>query len=447
MFGNFNRRNFLLGASAALAAPTLAACGGSDDPASGSGGNGGSSGSGVELTYMFRGGEDERKAYDQAIKAFEDETGAKVKVIVTDADSYRTKLQAAITGNQTPDVFYLEQGAVMAFAKNGVVKDITADIETAGIEVDKVWKYGVDSYRFDGSKVGEGALYGLPKDIGPFSFGYNKTMFEKAGIALPDKDTPYTWAEFRDVAKQLTTGEQWGTGLNVTWNLQAWVWSNGGDWADADRRKVTVDTPEFAEAFQDFADIQLVDKSTPSVEQAQTMDTYQRWMRGQIGFFPVGPWDVSTYAKLPFDWDLIPYPVGSTGKTATWVGSLGIAVSSKTKNSELAAQLAMFLSANEETQRQLYKAGVQIPNLVDMAHGEYAESEGMPENKIEFVQIAEEYGRALPAATTWSGEWYDEFWVGIQPVLDGKISAADYCKDVQPRMQQKLDAANQAAGI
>ncbi|MCG6567143.1 sugar ABC transporter substrate-binding protein [Tessaracoccus sp. ZS01] len=447
MFGNFNRRNFLLGASAALAAPTLAACGGSDDSASGSGGNGGSSGSGVELTYMFRGGEDERKAYDQAIKAFEDETGAKVKVIVTDADSYRTKLQAAITGNQTPDVFYLEQGAVMAFAKNGVVKDITADIETAGIEVDKVWKYGVDSYRFDGSKVGEGALYGLPKDIGPFSFGYNKTMFEKAGIALPDKDTPYTWAEFRDVAKQLTTGEQWGTGLNVTWNLQAWVWSNGGDWADADRRKVTVDTPEFAEAFQDFADIQLVDKSTPSVEQAQTMDTYQRWMRGQIGFFPVGPWDVSTYAKLPFDWDLIPYPVGSTGKTATWVGSLGIAVSSKTKNSELAAQLAMFLSANEETQRQLYKAGVQIPNLVDMAHGEYAESEGMPENKIEFVQIAEEYGRALPAATTWSGEWYDEFWVGIQPVLDGKISAADYCKDVQPRMQQKLDAANQAAGI
>ncbi|MBB1484422.1 sugar ABC transporter substrate-binding protein [Tessaracoccus sp. MC1865] len=447
MFGNFNRRNFLIGASAALAAPTLAACGGSDDPASGSGGNGGSSGSGVELTYMFRGGEDERKAYDQAIKAFEDETGAKVKVIVTDADSYRTKLQAAITGNQTPDVFYLEQGAVMAFAKNGVVKDITADIETAGIEVDKVWKYGVDSYRFDGSKVGEGALYGLPKDIGPFSFGYNKTMFEKAGIALPDKDTPYTWAEFRDVAKQLTTGEQWGTGLNVTWNLQAWVWSNGGDWADADRRKVAVDTPEFAEAFQDFADIQLVDKSTPSVEQAQTMDTYQRWMRGQIGFFPVGPWDVSTYAKLPFDWDLIPYPVGSTGKTATWVGSLGIAVSSKTKNSELAAQLAMFLSANEETQRQLYKAGVQIPNLVDMAHGEYAESEGMPENKIEFVQIAEEYGRALPAATTWSGEWYDEFWVGIQPVLDGKISAADYCKDVQPRMQQKLDAANQAAGI
>ena len=451
MIGNLNRRTFLAGASAAVAAPTLAACSGggnaSNTPSSTTSG-GKVSGEGVELTYMFRGGADERKAYDEAIKAFEKETGAKVKVIATDADQYRTKLQAAITGNQTPDVFYLEQGAVMAFAKNGIVKDISGDIEKAGIDISKVWKYGVDSYRFDGTKVGQGAIYGLPKDVGPFSFGYNKTMFEKAGIPLPSKDTPYTWAEFREVAKQLTQGgEQWGTGLNVVWNLQAWAWSNGADWADADRRTVTVDTPEFAAALQDFADIQLVDESTPSIAQAQTMDTYQRWMRGQIGFFPVGPWDVSTYTKLDFDWDLIPYPVGSTGKTATWLGSLGIAVSNKTKHSELAAQLAMYLSADEDAQRLLYKAGVQIPNLVDMAKGEYAESEGKPENKMEFIKIAEDYGRALPAATTWSGEWYDEFWTGIQPVLDGKKTAAEYCMEVQPRMQAKLDQANQAAGI
>lgn len=444
VFGNLNRRTFLAGATAAAAVPALAACGGDDTSATGNASN---NGQGVELTYMFRGSADERKAYDQAIKAFEEQTGAKVKVIVTDADQYRTKLQAAITGNQTPDVFYLEQGSVMAFAKNGIVKDMTSDIEKAGIDISTVWKYGVDSYRFDGQRVGMGAIYGLPKDVGPFSFGYNKTMFEKAGIALPSTDTPYTWAEFRDVAKQLTTGEQWGTGLNVVWSLPAWAWSNGADWADAERKTVTVDTPEFAEALQDFADIQLVDGSTPSIEQAQTMDTYQRWMRGQIGFFPVGPWDVSTYTKLDFDWDLIPYPVGSTGKTATWLGSLGIAVSSKTKNPELAAQLAMFLSANEDAQRTLWQAGVQIPNLIDMAKGEYAESEGKPENKMEFIKIAEDYGRALPAANTWSPEWYDEFWVGIQPVLDGEKTAAEYCKEIQPRMQQKLDAANQAAGL
>ncbi|AQX15103.1 sugar ABC transporter substrate-binding protein [Tessaracoccus lapidicaptus] len=447
MFGNFSRRSLLGGIGAAAMAAGLAACGGETSTGSSSSASGSAAGgAGVELTYMFRGGEDERKAYDQAIAAFEKQTGAKVKVIVTDADQYRTKLQAAITGNQVPDVFYLEQGSVMAFAKNGIVKNITPDIEAAGLDIDRVWKYGVDSYRFDGDQVGQGDIYGLPKDVGPFSFGYNKTMLEAAGIPLPDKDKPYTWAEFREVAKQLTKDEQWGTGLNVVWNLQAWVWSNGADWADEERRTVTVDTPEFAEALQDFADIQLVDKSTPSVEQAQTMDTYQRWMRGQIGFFPVGPWDVSTYRELDFEWDLIPWPVGKTGETATWLGSLGISVSNKTKHPELATQLAMFLSADEETQRSLYKAGVQIPNLVDMAEGEYLDDELAPANKEEFVQIARDYGRALPAAETWSPEWYDDFWIDIQQVLDGKVTAADWLAQMQPRMQQKLDQANMAAG-
>lgn len=447
MFDRISRRALLTGLGATTVAAGLTACGGGTaTPGTSGSASGGASGAGAELTYMFRGGADERAAYNKAIEQFEKQTGAKVKVIVTDADQYRTKLQAAITGNQVPDVFYLEQGSVMAFAKNGVVRNMTPDIEKAKLDITKIWKYGVDSYRYDGDRVGQGDIYGLPKDVGPFSFGYNKTMFEKAGIPLPSKDTPYTWAEFRDVAKKLTTGEQWGTGLNVAWNLQAWVWSNGADWADAERRKVTIDTPEFAAALQDFADIQLVDKSTPSIEQAQTMDTYQRWMRGQIGFFPVGPWDVSTYAKLDFDWDLIPYPVGSTGKTATWLGSLGISVSNKTKHPELATQLAMYLSADEDAQRSLYQAGIQIPNLVEMAKGEYLKQEGKPANREEFVNIADQYGRALPAAATWSSEWYDDFWVDIQQVLDGKVKAAEWLPGVQTRMQQKLDQANMAAG-
>ena len=75
MIGNLNRRTFLAGASAAVAAPTLAACSGggnaSNTPSSTTSG-GKVSGEGVELTYMFRGGADERKAYDEAIKAFAD---------------------------------------------------------------------------------------------------------------------------------------------------------------------------------------------------------------------------------------------------------------------------------------------------------------------------------------------------------------------------------------
>ncbi|MFC4137731.1 MULTISPECIES: sugar ABC transporter substrate-binding protein [unclassified Microbacterium] len=427
---------------AAVAAAALTGCSG-----------GASAGDSDTITFMFRGSDAEKAAYTDAIKQFEKDNDVKVKIIMTTADEYSTKLKAAITGKQIPDVFYIDPGGVQAYVKSGIVKDITKDVEKS-VDLDNIWQYGVDSYRYDGKLMGQGSIYAMPKDIGPFSFGYNKTMFEKAGIPLPDKDKPYTMDEFVEVAKKLTQdtdgdgkADQWGTGLNVQWNLQPFVWSNGADWLNEDRTKVTVDTPEFAETLQWFADLTNVAEVTPSAGDAQTLDTYQRWMKGEIGFFPVGPWDVPTYEKLDFDWDLIPYPVGSTGEPATWTGTLGIAVSETTKNPDMATELAIYLSTDRTAQQSLVDAGVQIPNLKDMADEWVTSSTKKPENKQEFLDIAEDYGRALPANTTYSAEWYDELFKNIQPVLDGKQTAADYLKDVQPRMQELLDKANADAGI
>ena len=421
-----------------VSAPALGACAADDDDT---------------LTFMFRGGPAEQEAYTAAIEQFEADTGVDVEIIMTTADEYATKLRAAIVGGQIPDVFYIDPGSVEAYVNAGVIRDITADVEASDIvDLDDMWDYGIDSYRYDGERLGQGPLYALPKDVGPFSFGYNATMLDDAGIPRPDPDDPYTWDEWLSVLQDVTRDtdgdgalDQWGTGLNVMWNLQPLVWSNGGDWIDADAEEVTVDTPEFAEALQFFADLQNVHAVTPSVAEAQTLDTYQRWMQGEIAFFPVAPWDVPIYKDLDFEWDLIPYPVGETGETASWIGTLGIAVAASTAQPEAATELAAYLSADRDTQQLLVDAGVQIPNLVDMAR-EYAEDDTtMPANKEEFLQIVEEYGRALPATFTYNAQWYDELFTNVQPVLDGKISAEDYLAQAQPRMQDFLDMANDQA--
>lgn len=432
-----------LALAGALALTACGSGGGSDD--------GGGSGDGDTLTFMFRGGADEKAAYQAAIDKFTEDTGVKVQMTVTDADQYATKLQAAVSGNKVPDVFYIEQANLQSYVASGVLLDITDQVEEAGVDLDNIWEYGVDSYRFDGTLQGtpEGRLYGLPKDVGPFAFGYNKTMLEAAGIPLPDPDVPLSLDEFRDIAKQLTTDtdgdgavDQWGTGLNVQWNLQSMVWSNGGDWTNEDRTEVTVDTPEFAEALQYFADLTTVHAVTPNASEAATLDTYQRWMAGEIGFFPVGPWDVSVYNDLDFEYDLIPWPAGSTGESATWVGSLGIGVSATSGNPDAAVQLATYLSADPDAQQTLVDANVQIPNLIDMAEEWAGAADAKPANRQEFLDIVQDYGRAMPASFTYGAEWYDELWVNIQPVLDGKQTAADYLAEVQPKMQALLDESN-----
>lgn len=432
-----------LALAGALALTACGSGGGSDD--------GGGSGDGDTLTFMFRGGADEKAAYQAAIDKFTEDTGVKVQMTVTDADQYATKLQAAVSGNKVPDVFYIEQANLQSYVASGVLLDITDQVEEAGVDLDNIWEYGVDSYRFDGTLQGtpEGRLYGLPKDVGPFAFGYNKTMLEAAGIPLPDPDVPLSLDEFRDIAKQLTTDtdgdgavDQWGTGLNVQWNLQSMVWSNGGDWTNEDRTEVTVDTPEFAEALQYFADLTTVDGVTPNASEAATLDTYQRWMAGEIGFFPVGPWDVSVYNDLDFEYDLIPWPAGSTGESATWVGSLGIGVSATSGNPDAAVQLATYLSADPDAQQTLVDANIQIPNLIDVAEEWAGAADAKPANRQEFLDIVQDYGRAMPASFTYGAEWYDELWVNIQPVLDGKQTAADYLAEVQPKMQALLDESN-----
>lgn len=426
----------------------LAGCGGSKNANSGDKGNSGSGNK--ELTFMFRGGPDEQTAYKNVVKKFEDDhPGVKVKIIVTAADQYATKLKAAITGNKMPDVFYFESGDLKAYVNSGILLNLTPYLEkNEKVDLNNIWKYGIDLYRYDGNMAGQGDIYGMPKDVGPFALGYNKTMFEKEGIPLPDKDKPMTWDEFVDINKKLTKDtngdgkpDQYGSGFNVNWALQSFVWSNGADWIDETKTKVTIDDPKFAEALQYFADLQNVHKVTPSIEDSQTLDTYQRWMKGEMGFFPVGPWDMSTYETLPFDYDLIPYPAGSTGKSATWTGSLGIGVSSKSKAPEEAVELVNYLTASREGMEQLVNAKVQIPNLIDMAKEWTKNSTTKPANKEEFLQIVEDYGRVLPGHYTYNAEWYNLFFTDIQPVLDGKITAEQYVKEEQPKMQKLLDKA------
>lgn len=405
----------------------------------------------VELTFMFRGNPEELKAYQATVKRFEEANkDVKVTMVQTAPDQYDTKLKSAIAGRKIPDVFFYNPAQVKAYVNSGVLLDITEAVETSeDVKLDDIWEKGVDKYRFDGKTLGEGAIYGLPKDLGPFALGYNKTMFEDAGVPLPDKDKPYTWDEFVDVAKQLTKDtngdgkmDQYGTGFNVNWALQPFVWSNGADWINEDGTKVTIDDPKFIEALQFFVDQQLKHGITPSIGETQTLDTYQRWLKGQLAFFPVGPWDMAAFKEqLKFEYDLLPWPAGSTGKASGWVGSLGIGVSSTTKHKEEAAELAMYLSADQEGQQALVDAQVQLPNSMEIADNWAADTSIKPDNKQEFLDLINDYGRGFPAEKTYTAEWYDEFFKNIQPVLDGKTSVEDYVKTAQPKMQKLLDAA------
>lgn len=427
----------MIGMAVLMAASVFTGCGNS---------SGKTSDGKVEISWMASTQPQEKVIYQKIIKKFEQKyPNVKIKFITADSDTYNQKLTAAASSNTLPDVYYVGSGDVRKWADNNQLLDIQKYVDQS--KLDDMWTSALDSYRYNGKEIGKGDLYALPRSTGPFIMAYNKTMFEKAGIPLPDPKKPYTWDQFVQIAKQLTKDtngdgkmDQFGTGLAAQFSLQSFVWSNGGDWLDDTHKKVTVDTPEFIEALQYFVDMQNKYKITPSISETQSLGGYQRWLKGQMAFYAAATWDISTFNKsLPFDYGLMTPPVSpKTNKPATWVQSVGFGISAKTKHPKEAVQFITYLSADKEGNKEEAAEDLQMPNVKSVADSDYF-SKAKPVNISEFKNAVENYGRRMPAEYTYTSAWYDEFFTNIQPVLDGKVSPSEYCKKEQPKMQKLLD--------
>lgn len=396
------------------------------------------------VTFMGWGSPEEIAVFEEMIDQYEDAyPGVEVEYITVPAADFGTKLQTMIASRKTPDVFYLTPENVMPFADAGIIADLTEFTEDNDLfDPANVWEKAMSMYRYDGTTPGEGAIYGLPKDIGPFALAYNKDLFEAAGVTPPDPEDPWTWDEFVAAAKQLTSGEGvdkvYGS---APYSLESAVWSNGADWLNADRTEVTVTDPAFVEALQWVADLSLVEGVVPTQEEEGALASYQRFVEGKIGMMGVGPWNQGGFWNdVDFEWDLMPWPVSpNTGERATWYGGIGFAVANSSDHKEDASNLAAFLAFNEDAQRTNMEQGQAIPNLIDMTQDEYLTSDKPPANKEEFIRIIEDYGRRATQTYTYNSEWFTLFNQDVASVWLGEQTAAEYAASIEKEMQALLD--------
>lgn len=119
----------------------------------------------------------------------------KVEITVLENEAFKSKLTTVMQSGEPPDIFQSWGGGVMnEYAKAGLLKDITADLNADG----GAWRntfapgaLGVYSYKDEN--------YGVPWDMGMIGFWYNKALFKKAGIENP----PTTWTELLEAVKKL----------------------------------------------------------------------------------------------------------------------------------------------------------------------------------------------------------------------------------------------------
>ncbi|MGN9810735.1 ABC transporter substrate-binding protein [Micromonospora sp. BQ11] len=303
-----------LGAAASL---TLAGCGGDDDagPAAGNGGKN-YTGPKVDLKLWngFTGGDGD--IFKALVNQFNSEhQNIAVSVATYQWEDYYNKLPGAASSGNGPDIAVMHMDQLATFAARGVITeldDVAKNLELSeGDFAPTVWKGGLYNEK----------RYGIPLDMHPLGFYYNKAVMQKAGLD-PNKP-PTTRDEYTAALTELKKSGvqgfwvspfQFTGGLTFYSLLHQW----GGSVFDAEARTATFNSDQAVEACTWLTD--MVKQGFSPANVGQDAD-YLAFKSGKNAFNWNGIWQINDLKKSPeIQWGVAELPqIGS--QKAAWANS------------------------------------------------------------------------------------------------------------------------------
>lgn len=227
------------------------------------------------------------------------------------------------------------------------------------------------------------ALHGFPDSLtitGPF---VNRTMFEGAGVPLPNEvsDRP-TWDDWTNAAAEVAA--YWSTEDNPIWaiaidrsghRVAGLAMSMGADFFDDDNNFV-MDTEGFraaADLIKRWHDEELTPPNVWLDSGTGYAAAADYFAQGQVVMYMSGSWQLGRFAddaSINFVWEVVPNPYGAGGSTGI-AGGAGIVAYADTEHPEEVARVMSFL-VNTETYVEYSALSLQLP-----AHSAVAE-QGVP---------------------------------------------------------------------
>lgn len=387
----FSRRTFLQYAAGATGALALAACAPAGTP-SGSAGEGGAPGEETAtLTFghhweaAFRPTQDE---WDEMYLA--EHPNVQIDVTYNTWSDHNQIVPTWAAADTLPDIIYVHGSRSFPWAFEGILADIQSFVDAdEGFNVSGIWEEALNLYRYQGN------LYSIPYDHGPIILGYNKDMFDAAGLDYPSED--WTMDDLRNAAIALTDTEadipQWG------WSGSYPAYGNtqhgpgigpwGGRLMNEEQTELLLNSDEAIEGSQFWYNLIHTDGAAPTPAESQAFEQGP-WISGQVGLNPTASWNTPTLASFAtFAWDVAPWPTGPAGQATGSFGS-GFGVTKNSTNPQAAWDyLSAYLSV-EGMEFMWGSTGRGSPARND-AYASWMESEAAPENAQYFLEALDTY--------------------------------------------------------
>lgn len=371
------------------------------------------------------------------LKAWEAATGNKVEPLVIPYDDQLTKFPQMAKNNDLPDLVATTR-LTRLYPEEFV--DLGKELDISRFEERAVQIIGQD-YTSDKKST-------LPLQFTITAVYYNKTAFEKAGLTVPTVDARWTMDQVYENAKLLMEKGGVKYGMAVDGSRARYdnlMYMNGGSMVvkDGDQFKVAINSPENIATLETFIAKNNEGLLPKGIWAGGTTDNPADYFaNGDLGIYFSGSWNYNRFfsAELPFEFGVMPSPVGKVGGSAILGGS-GLAVPNNAKNKELGLSFIKWLYEEQDGQhfRDYLSIDKGLSSLKNVTY--VPESENA---KADYAVLQAEVGQvtdlfSVDESSSWRNFLDNEYRDAIKQAVHGSLTAAEALGGFAEALAEKSD--------
>jgi multiple sugar transport system substrate-binding protein len=404
----------------------LAACSGNSGNEEGEGEGGKSSGKSNEISFWapFSGPDGPyMKEIVEAYNKSQDEY--KVNLQIVPQSEYYKNVDLAINSKKdTPDLLIMHGDQIYTYSEKDILRDL-GEMMGDEISVDQYHENGIEAASVDGK------VYGVPLDIHPLMFYWNKDMFKEAG--LDPEQPPTTQEEFLEYAEKLTNKDknQYGFAVPTLWPQQfifpTLVNQFGGElYKDGE---VNFTSEEVVEALQ--FEVDLIEKYGVSPKDIQQDGEITLFLQGRSAMHFNGPWMLEQWQNSGLNFGVSTVPQLGTVQEGVFANSHNFVIPTSVEDEKIAG-ITNFLRYVGDNALAWSNSG-QAP-----ASKAVYESAAFQDVNIQSPQVAKQFDYVTfsPDVENWG--------MAIDPLMDAVNAALLGQKDVKEALEEAQKKASQA---
>ncbi|MGW3408519.1 ABC transporter substrate-binding protein [Streptomyces sp. NPDC000888] len=281
----------------------------------------------------------------------------KVEYVQGSWDSVHDQLLTSFEGGEAPDIIHDASDDLADFAYGGYLAELSELLPER-------LKSDIPQRSWETATFGDG-IYGVPFLQEPRVLIANAEWLKESGVRIPTPEQPWTWEEFRSIAKELSGEGKYGVAwplkepVSATLNLSL---STGGQMfhrGEDGRVTVRFDAADEVVPRTVHDEVNTDGSASSTTLGMGGSDTLPGFFGGKYAMVPLGfsyRQQIVQQAPKGFDWQVLPAPAGAEGLTQG-VSPQTLSVAEDSPHKKEAAEFIDFL--------------LQPKNMVRLALGDW----------------------------------------------------------------------------